>query len=292
MGNLSGKLILQNQGKDVMYVFKQTLLPTHASPSYALFAWESVEVDNSAGDVWVASQQTGTIFVSPSSDIAHQTMEFPSDMYTSATEGFRRLRVDSGQTGFFNGSEFRSFFEFNIPNGSVQTLKFNSPIDFILWEQNLQIDAGSIRLEVFTGTVAEIAAFNVPLPNIGKNRMVSRQFPYYTSVIGLTTHAAPVIIGNSVGVGSATKVDNQRLVAANATAQQQSVSGGSQSERGLGAGIYYIRLHSFGNGAATGKLLGHLGRATLIVDKRQGACPPLFFVLKFRMFNLKEKGNE
>lgn len=70
-GNLSGKLILQNQGKDVMYVFKQALLPTHASPSYALFAWESVEVDNSAGDVWIASQQTGTIFVSPSSDIAH-----------------------------------------------------------------------------------------------------------------------------------------------------------------------------------------------------------------------------
>lgn len=43
-----------------------------------------------------------------------------------------------------------------------------------------------------------------------------------------------------------------RVVAANSTAQRQSVSGGAQTERGLPAGNYYLRLHNFGTSAATG----------------------------------------
>jgi hypothetical protein len=252
-GVANTKILLQNQGPDVMYIFKQATAPTMANPAMALFNWQSVEVDNSGGDIWVASQQPGTIFVSETSDLGvASTIEFPPDMYTSTTEGFRRLRVDQGQTGFVSGREFRTFFEFNIPAGNVQTLKFNSPIDFILWEQNLEIDAGSIRLEVFTGTVTEIATFNVALPKVGKNRMLSRQQPYYTSVVNATTHTVPVALGSSINIASATQTDKLRLVAANATAQQQSVSGGAQSERGIPPGSYYIRLHNFGSGAATG----------------------------------------
>lgn len=253
-GVANTKLILQNQSADVMYIFKQGTQPTAASPSFALFSWESQPIDNTAGDIWVATQQVGTLFIAPSSEIGSpsSTADFPLDLYTSTTEGFRRLRVDPGQTGFFSGREFRSFYEFNIPAGNVQTFKFNSPIDFILWEQNLELDAGSVRLEVFTGTVSEIATFNVALPKIGKNRMLSRQQPYYTSVVTATTHSTPVALGNSINISAATQTDKLRLVAANATAQQQSVSGGAQSERGIPPGSYYIRLHNFGSGAATG----------------------------------------
>jgi hypothetical protein len=246
------QLLVQNQGPNVMYLIKSSTPPSNNNPSFDVKAGEDCTIDNTSGDWWVSTVQTGRLFVTPSTEIFSSGSSIPLDLYTSTTEGFRRLRVDSEQTSFFAGREFRTFYEFNIPANNVQTIKFNSPIDFILWEQNLELDAGSIRLEVFTGTVTEIATFNIALPKVGKNRMISRQQPYYTSVINATTHSAPVALGNSINVTSATQTDKLRLVAANATAQQQSVSGGAQSERGIPPGSYYIRLHNFGSGAATG----------------------------------------
>ncbi|QGH72501.1 MAG: RecT family recombinase [Myoviridae sp. ctThM1] len=119
----------------------------------------------------------------------------------------------------------------------------------MLFEQTITADAGSIRFQALTGAT-EVATFNTTVPIFGKNRMAQRKQPYYTPVITITTHAAPVVFGS--GVTGGTVVENTRIVAANATAQQQTVSGGAQSERGLGAGTYYLRLHNFGSGAATG----------------------------------------
>lgn len=82
--------------------------------------------------------------------------------------------------------------------------------------------------------------------------MTTRRAPFYTSQITVTTHTTPVALGSSINTTGATRTDLSRVVAANSTAQQQSVSGGTQSERGLPAGTYYVRLHSFGNGNATG----------------------------------------
>lgn len=50
--------------------------------------------------------------------------------------GFDRIRVDVGQTGFFEGREFRSYFEFStdvspstaIAVGASRTFKFTSPV--------------------------------------------------------------------------------------------------------------------------------------------------------------------
>ncbi|MNQ72238.1 hypothetical protein D3C85_869370 [compost metagenome] len=187
---------------------------------------------------------TGTI--SPFSAV-----DLPHDLYTSSTEGYRRLRVDVGQTGFFRGKEFRGFFEFNIPAGQVQTFKFTSPVNFILIEQNISVDAGSIRFQAFGSTgVTEVATFATPLLVVGKNRMTEREFPYYVPQVTINTHSAPVALNSDITGG--TVVEVVRVVAANATAQQQSVSGGAQTERGLPAGSYYLRLHNFGSGAATG----------------------------------------
>lgn len=247
----STKLILQNQGKDVMYVFKQPTTPSLSSPAFALFSWKSTEIDNRAGDVWVATQQEGVLFGTPSSDVGQGVVEFPPDLLTSTNEGYRRLRVDQGQTGFYEGREFRTFFEFNIPSNNTQVFKFVSPINFMLFEQSLSVDAGSIRLEAFVNATA-VATFNTPLPIVGKNRMSTRPTPFYTSQIVATTHAAPVTLGSGITTVGATRTGLSRIVAANATAQQQSVSGGTQSERGLPAGTYYVRLHNFGSGAATG----------------------------------------
>lgn len=252
------QLLVQNQGPNVMYLIKSSTLPSSNNPSFDVKAGENCTIDNTAGDWWIATVQTGRLFVTPSTEMSSAGSSIPLDLYTSTEEGFRRLRTDQGQTGFWEGREFRSFFEFNLPAGNVQTLKFNSPVNFILLEQNLELDAGSLRMEVFTGAVTEITTFATPVTKVGKNRMTTRRqtygngSEYYSSVVSVNTHAAPVALGSSINIASATRTDLQRLVAANATAQQQSVSGGAQSERGIPPGNYYIRLHNFGSGAATG----------------------------------------
>lgn len=165
-----------------------------------------------------------------------------ADMVTSSKTGYRRYRVDVGQTGLFEGREFRTFRELSIPTGQSVYLKFTSPIDFILFEQSLTIDAGSVRFTALTGAT-ETAPFNTPLPVIGKNRMASRPLPYYVPVITVDT-------GGTVTGG--TVVEVFRVVASSATAQQQTVGGAAQTERGLPAGTYYLRIENIGNATATG----------------------------------------
>ena len=235
-GNLSGKLILQNQGKDVMYVFKQALLPTHASPSYALFAWESVEVDNSTGDVWVASQQAGTMFVSPSSDIAHQTMEFPSDVMAGDAEGFRRLRVDPGETGFWAGKEFRTFKDLSIAAGDTYVVRVNVPVDTILSGSNLEIISGQVKMRTLTGGT-QGGAFAEVLPVFTRNNMsvgVNRQFNYLPQV-GIT--AGGTITGGTVLDALYLKSGSNQ--GSNASRNVGNTPG---DQRGVGIGVYYFEI--------------------------------------------------
>lgn len=163
-------------------------------------------------------------------------------LFTDLNGPSTRLRVDVGQTGFFAGREFRSFYEFNIPSGQSVYLKFVAPVNFILFEQSLTVDAGSIRFRAITGAT-ETVAFTTPLPVIGKNRMTERPQPYYTAV-------GTGFVGGTITGG--TVVEVARVVAANATAQQQTVGAGQQSERGLPPGTYYLQFENLAAGAATG----------------------------------------
>lgn len=166
----------------------------------------------------------------------------PSDLLTSDREEYRRMRVDVGQTGFFEGREFRTFRELNIPSGQSVYLRFESPVDFILFEQSLTLDAGSVRFTAIIGAT-EDTPFNTVEPVIGKNRMAQRRQPYYTPQV--TVKSGGTITGGTV-------VELFRVVAANATAQQQTVGGANQSERGLPASVTYLRIENLGTGAATG----------------------------------------
>lgn len=154
---------------------------------------------------------------------------FNDQLLTSEADKFGRLRVDPAQTGFFEGREFRTFYEFAIPSGQSVTLKFTSAVDFILFQQSLTVDAGGIRLTAITGAT-ESTAFATALPVIGKNRMTSRrQYPggYYAA-------QATVSTGGSVTGGAI--VESVRVVTSGATAQQSTVGGQTADERGLPAG--------------------------------------------------------
>jgi hypothetical protein len=152
-----------------------------------------------------------------------------------------RLRVDSGQTGFFAGRMFRAFLDGVIPTAgpSVQ-FRFTATKDFILWSQNLDLTQGALQLEVFTGATPSGTWVNVPL--IGVNRMGERPTPFYapTSIIETSVGGT----GNFTG-GTRVDVMKIRASAANNTANNV---GGSFSERGLPAGTYYGRLSTLTGG--------------------------------------------
>lgn len=169
----------------------------------------------------------------------------PSDLLTSSAESFRRVRVDQAQTGFFEGREFRTFYEFSIASGASVTLKFSCQVDFILFAQSLAVDAGSIRLSAITGAT-ESTPFNTARPVIGKNRMASRR-QYHGGY-----YASQAAIASGGAITGGTVVEVVRVVAAGATAQQSTVGGQTADERGLPSGSYYLRLENISNGTATG----------------------------------------
>ena len=206
---------------------------------------EEVYVNNTGKtNIWIKATETGPIVVQAVHVASSQYLvaNLPQSLYTSTNEGYARIRTDSAQTGFFEGREFRTFFEFSIASGATQGFKVVAGSNFILFEQNLTVDAGSIRLNAYTDAT-QSTTYTTPLPIIGKNRMPTRLSPYYTSVMTINT-------GGSRTGGAV--VETARVCAAGATAQQASVGAVVSSERGLPAGTYYIDLVNFSNSTATG----------------------------------------
>lgn len=148
-----------------------------------------------------------------------------------------RIRVDPGQTGFFAGRMFRSYYEAVIPvAGPPVALRFTSAVDFILWAQHLELTQGALRFEAFTG--ASPAGSWTPVPVIGVNRMSEIPQPPYVSQVELAT-------GGTFSGGTAVDLMLLRSAAQNNGAMNV---GGNFSERGLPAGTYYLRFSSLTGG--------------------------------------------
>lgn len=158
----------------------------------------------------------------------------PQEMFTGTGAIPKpRFKVDQAQTSFFEGREFRSFFEFSLANGVAQVLKFVSPVDFILFGQDIGMDAGGLRMSAITGGVAG-GTYNVTLPIIGKNRMAERPLPQYLAQATITT-------GGTVTGG--TEVEVLRMAAGGGLlSAAATVGAGVSSERGLPAGTYFIKI--------------------------------------------------
>jgi hypothetical protein len=161
--------------------------------------------------------------------------EPPEKLLTGTTNP--RLRVDPGQTGFFEGRMFRAFFSGTIPTAgpSVQ-FRFTSPVNFILWLQQLELTQGALQLEVYTGATSTGTWAAVPI--IGLNRMSEAPQPAYASQVTIETG------GNFTG---GTRVDllQVRTAAANNTASNV---GQEFTERGLPAAVFHGRLSTLPGG--------------------------------------------
>jgi hypothetical protein len=163
----------------------------------------------------------------------HSTVDLPQDFYTSTLENYRRIRVDTGQTSFFRGRQFRSYSDFTLAAAEVRYFRFTSLTDFVLFDQTLSVSGGSVRLSVWTGATA--SGTWAPIPVIGKNRMSSIPQPPY--VTGVTFETGGTFTGG-------TEVEVIRLVSATATAQQSTVGANAGDERGLPASTFYIKVEA------------------------------------------------
>lgn len=170
-------------------------------------------------------------------------MDLIAQLINGTKRGFRRLSVDVGQTSFFEGREFRSFYELSIPSLSSKWLKFSSPVNFILHEQFVSVDDGWLKFSAFTSTGSELAPFTSILPVIGKNRMSERAQPFYEPQCTLTG-------GGSYNGGAL--VELVRLKTSNSTNAASTVGNSVGSERGLPAGDYYLQFENLGNGLLEG----------------------------------------
>lgn len=237
-------VVVHNGTASPLYLGISTTSPLGDSDSVILAIDETYVFYPKTSKLWIRGS-TGPIHceaLTSALSSQFERVDLSPDLYTSEAEGFRRLRVDSGQTGFFEGREFRTFYELNISSGASVYIKFTSPINFIIFEQSLTLDSGSVRFTALTGATS-VGSYSDTLPVIGKNRMTTRKAPFYVSQASLVTG------GTATG---GTIVELFRVVAANATSQQQTVLGAASTERGLPAGTYYLRFENIGNSAATG----------------------------------------
>ena len=161
-----------------------------------------------------------------------------SDLLTDGGFGAsRRLRVDQGQTGFFAGRMFRSFLDTGVPvAGPPLSFRITSPVDFILWSNEIILTQGAVKLELFTGSTPSGSWVQAPI--IGVNRMISRPQPYYVSAVTLES-------GGSFTGGTMVDPIPVRTPGGNQNADNV---GGSASERGLPPGVYYGRISTLTGG--------------------------------------------
>lgn len=153
-----------------------------------------------------------------------------------------RLRVDSGQTGFFDGREFRTFKELSIPNGTTYVIRAVVPINIVLFGLELTLDNGQVRLGTYADGTAG-GTFSEQLPLIPANSMSEKTQPAYTPKVVLSaggTHTGGI------------ELDVIRVKVENSTGAAASVGNVAQDERGVGAGTYFFRIQNIGTGVVEG----------------------------------------
>lgn len=165
-------------------------------------------------------------------------MSLPPDLFTNAGIGpFRRLRVDTAQTGFFAGREFRTFHEFTMTNGQIIVIKALVPIDIILFGVKVDLNQGQIRVETLIGGT-EGGTFSVSLPVFNRNTTSKAAAAGYANQVTLTT-------GGTLTGGTLLDVFSIKVASNNNFAETVGATQGD--ERGIGAGTYYYRLTATGD---------------------------------------------
>lgn len=164
----------------------------------------------------------------------------PTKLMTDDDGDYARIRVDTGQTGFFAGREARTFYEFSIASGATQVIKVVSPTNTILQQLSIEIYLAELRLELVTAGT-EGGTFATPLPIFKTNTMTtaSSYTPQVTMNVG-GTHTGGTIVDL---IQTITDINPNKAQPAGAS---------EDSPQGFAPGTFYIRLINTDGATATG----------------------------------------
>lgn len=164
----------------------------------------------------------------------------PAKLMTDGDGDYARIRVDTGQTGFFAGREARTFYEFSIASGASQVIKVVAPTDTIVQTFSVELDLAEIRLELVVGGT-EGGTFATPLPIFKTNTMTtaSNYVPQVTMNRG-GTHTGGTVVDLLTAISGS---NANKAVAASTTEALPQV---------FAAGTFYIRLINTDGNTATG----------------------------------------
>lgn len=164
-GFASGKsLVIHNETSSPIFVVVSPTLPTGDSQAVIMESGATYSFSAGTSKLWVRGS-TGPIGCEVlTSAVSSQVerVDLSPDLYTSDAEGFRRLRVDSGQTGFFEGREFRTFYEMNIASGASVYIRFVSQLGMLE-----SVKAGAFQVEA--GDVPDKPAITALTPSTVAN---------------------------------------------------------------------------------------------------------------------------
>jgi hypothetical protein len=172
-------------------------------------------------------------------------------MATSSNPDFARLSVDVGQTGFFEGREFRWVRKLSLSSGVTQWFKFNCPVPFILYEQAIKATQG--HFEFYAYRAADVSVTTPfegdALPSFGKNSSPEREV---VEGGGFYVQQSTIRGGGALTLVNADNYADFDEVKTSGNANQSTSVGGSEnSQRYLPAGDYYLGFVPVG-GAAIG----------------------------------------
>jgi hypothetical protein len=164
----------------------------------------------------------------------------PKVLMTDGDSEFARLRVDVGQTGFFAGREFRTFYEFSIASGASQVIKVVSTVDVILQMFSAELNLAELRVELITGGT-EGGTFNTSLPIFKTNTM--------STASNYTSNVTMAVGGTHTG---GTVVDLLTLISGDNPNKAVSATASEAFPQGFSANTFYIVLENTDGNTATG----------------------------------------
>lgn len=161
------------------------------------------------------------------------------DLLTDGGNGpSRRLRVDSGQTGFFSRHMWALAYEFAAANPIAATplvFKFIIPVNFIIHAHFLSVDQGGLTLRTYAASQGvEGGVFGSSYAPLSENSMTEKELYAFQTLITSGGTFTPNV--------NQRPITPLRVRTSGATAQQSSVGLGAVSEKGRAPGIYYAVL--------------------------------------------------
>ena len=165
----------------------------------------------------------------------------PKILMTDDDGDYARVRVDVGQTGFFAGREFRTFYDFTINDGATFVLKAVTSVNVILYDFTVDVELGDIEVELLGGGT-EGGTFSINLPILKTNNMTDAS-DYASNV---------VMTANGTHTGG-TAFDKFRIFVGDNLSKIGTKTASEQYPIGFAPGTYYIKLKNLvGNKQAKG----------------------------------------